>query len=161
MAKVTLDDASRAELYAFATQILNLDVPGDATRAAILSLIKKSNPEVKECEVSDAAPLSTMATGSGKPRDQLLRPGPKGLVRIRIQSQDSSNGFALGGNAPVYVNNNGKEAVIPRDTDTDLLPELVGALLDGEGMIYEGDDQAVIKNGRLSSCYPVQILGPV
>jgi hypothetical protein len=105
MATIRLVDATHAELSAFATQDLNLELPDAATRADIIELIKQSGHTAKSFELDDMArrPVGMAARAPSGDLDDYTH------VKLTIAMQDIP-----GGREPVFVSVNGRGMFIPR-----------------------------------------------
>ncbi len=153
MRKIPIQDASDAELAEFARNTLGLNVPGNITRAKLVSNIEAcwSQPHIA-LEDGEAAPA---AVESVAPPVEDVTPGH---VKVFVNSTEEA-----GGSDPIPVGVNGKVMLVPRDAEVEIPVKYYLVLRNANAAKYKvlknerGDEIGLDPNPTMVPLYPVQL----
>lgn len=143
--------ANRAQLYAFATVGMGLEVAHNIGEANLRAKILEAGFTGEEIEVADELLVTTAKQLT--PADVAKRK----TVRIMIPLQEG----VPGGMDAVPVGVNGKVARIMRGKEVDVPVEYVEALKNAVKVIYDRDEHSRPINPREVPIYPFSILAAV
>lgn len=159
--KINLKEASRDELFRFATEVLGLDVAKNASQTDIIGKIFLADPDLEHIErpaqpevlqqASDVLPPAQGSSYDTRPQDQVQAAGKRAArldtdsrndrrVCIILQRQDLKNGTKEG-ERPKFVGVNGVGVLIPRGEPVIVAERYVNALRIATETVYEQDDQ--------------------
>lgn len=151
MAEIPYASATRAQLYAFATVGLGLEVAHNIGEANLRAKITEAGFTGEEIEVADELLVTTAKPLT--PADVAKRK----TVRIQIPLQEG----VPGGMDAVCVGVNGKVARIMRGKPVDVPAEYVEVLTNATKVIYDRDEHSRPVNPTEVPMYPFSILAAV
>lgn len=150
MAKIKINRATEAQLLAFATTSLGLEVDASLTKPQIRAKMVEAGFTDDEFEVEDAV-AGEGATGAPLTAESVA--GRK-LVLINIPIQEG----VAGGTEAVPVGVNGTVARIMRGVDVEVPAEYVEVLNNAKKLIYERGPNGELTNPKEAHIYPFSIL---
>jgi len=161
--KVALNEASRDQLFYYASTIMGLDVKHNTGETKLLAKISEANPDLKEIEVPEVTQAADSATAdntasegqtaapqtAGKPAPKVDPMERKVMVLIdRTEGRD--------GERPVQVSVNGSMILVPRGEPVPLKMKYVKVLENAVATRYHQTEDGEMKSYE-AQLYPFRI----
>lgn len=148
MAKISLDDATLAQLRSYAADILNLEVKATANKPMLVGTIRTVTG-LDHIEVPDA---ETPALQKGHaPRAADAETTAKTRVRVLIQQEE-------GGPDPVFISVNGEAISVRRGEEVEISAAHFEALKNAVRAIPITDRNGSLVGTKMAPTFPYQLI---